>query len=327
MISCRCVMRGFGKGVLEFSGEILTFYAIKGLIRKKRITVKRLSLSEIIDVKSSASELVVFWKRQDIVEDVFIADEGQRKDLNRLSAALGKALREYKWREREKAEMEERRREEIRKKIESYRERIAQTFANVTKIIDLLFEVLKSLESRTKWNIAEECVERSMSIAKALQRNVPALSLDFTKLSLAVRGRYRKETIDESYNILSHLYNQLVNTSLIERDEEIRDLHLNLPDLKDLITAYYILNDILLGLIVEDEDVQREIDYFLELVQKIEVDRRLNLEIGEIRELANKILVRNEKENVIANLKNLLLATISQDSNSSMIDLLEGASF
>jgi len=115
--------------------------------------------------------------------------------------------------------MEERRQEEIRKKIESYRERIAQTFANVTKIIDLLFEVLKSLESRTKWDIAEECIERSMSIAKALQRNVPALNLDFTKLSLAVRGHYRKETIDESYNILSHLYNQLVNTSLIERDE------------------------------------------------------------------------------------------------------------
>jgi len=65
----------------------------------------------------------------------------------------------------------------------------------------------------------------------------------------------------------------------------------------------------------------------LELVQKIEVYKRLNLEIEEIRELANKILVRNEKENVIANLKNLLLATISQDSNSSMIDLLKGASF
>ena len=63
------------------------------------------------------------------------------------------------------------------------------------------------------------------------------------------------------------------------------------------------------------------------MVQKIEVDKRLNLEIEEIRELANKILVRNEKENVIANLKNLLLATISQDSNSSKIDLLEGASF
>jgi len=96
MISCQRVMRGFGKGILEFSGETLTFYAIKGLIRKKRITVKRLSLSEIIDVKSSASELVVFWKRQDIIEDVFIVDERQREDLNRLSAALGKALREYK---------------------------------------------------------------------------------------------------------------------------------------------------------------------------------------------------------------------------------------
>ena len=322
MTSCQCIMRGFGKGILEFSGEMLTFYVNKGLIRKKRVIVKELKLSEIIDVKSSASELVVFWKRQDIVEDVFIADDRQRENLSRLSAALGKSLREYKWREREKAEMEERRREEIRKKIESYHERIAQTFVNAAKIIDLLFEVLRSLESRTKWNIAEECLERSISIAEALQRSTPALSLNFTKLSLAVRGHYRKETLDETYNILSHFYNQLVNASFIEKDEEIRNLHLNLPDLRDLITAYYILNDISLGLIVEDEDVQDEIDHFLELAQKIEVDKRLKISIEEIKEIADKILVKNEKEDAITHLKDLLLESVSQDSTSSKIDLL-----
>jgi len=317
MTSCQCIMRGFGKGILEFSGETLLFYVNKGFIRKKRVTVRKLLLSEIIDVKSSASELVVFWKRQDIVEDVFIVDERLREDLNRLSTALRKALREYRWREREKAEMEERRREELRKKIENYRERIAQTFADAAKIIDLLFEVLKSLESRTKWDIAEECIEGSTRVIRTLQRNVPALDLDLTKLSLAVRGRHRKETIDESYNVLTHLYNQLVNTSLIEKDEEIEALSLNLPDLKDLVTAYYILNDISLGLIVEDENIHEEIDSFLELAQKIGGDERLNLKTEEIRELTDKILLENKAEDAITNLKNLLLASISPESSSS----------
>ena len=317
MTSCQCIMRGFGKGILEFSGETLLFYVNKGFIRKKRVTVRKLLLSEIIDVKSSASELVVFWKRQDIVEDVFIVDERLREDLNRLSTALRKALREYRWREREKAEMEERRREELRKKIENYRERIAQTFADAAKIIDLLFEVLKSLESRTKWDIAEECIEGSTRVIRTLQRNVPALDLDLTKLSLAVRGRHRKETIDESYNVLMHLYNQLVNTSLIEKDEEIEALSLNLPDLKDLVTAYYILNDISLGLIVEDENIHEEIDSFLELAQKIGGDERLNLKTEEIRELTDKILLENKAEDAITNLKNLLLASISPESSSS----------
>jgi len=311
MVSCRGVLRGFGKGVLELSGGTLFFYTRKGLLRKKRIIVREISLLDIIDMKYSASELTIKWRSQDTVEDVFIADGRQLEALKGLAIALEESLREYERREKEKAEMERRRREELQKKAEEQREKLVQIFVYAAKIVDALFGILRSLESRTKWDDAEEYLESSMKNIKALQRDVPALSLDFTKLSLAVRGHYRQETIDETYNILSQLYDHFVNTPFIEEDEEIKNIHPNLQDMRTLISAYYMINDIILGVMVEDENIQDEIDHFLELMEKAKNVEALKIDIDEIREALNRLLIEGEKESIIKKLKNLLLVSAS----------------
>ena len=309
MASCRGVLRGFGKGVLELSEYTLIFFVSKGVLRKKKVIIKEISLSDIIDVKHSDAELTITWRSQYTVRDTFVADEGQREALTSLARALEETLRERERKEKEKAEMEERRREEFRKKAEEQRKETIQIFLNAAETIDALFGILRSLESRAKWDNAEDYLESFIDSVKSLQRLIPELSLDFTKISLAVKGHYRQETIDEAYSILSNLYDYFVGMKISEQNEELKNIHPNPQDMKNLILAYYMLNDIVLGVAVEDENIQKEIDHFLGLIEKMKNDKVLQVEIDEIKETIYRLFTEGEKETIIEQLRKFLLFT------------------
>ena len=136
---------------------------------------------------------------------------------------------------------------------------------------------------------------------------IPKLNMDFTKISLAVEGRYRQETIDEAYSILSNIYNYFISMKMPEQNEELKDIHPNPQDLKNLILANYMLNDIVLGTIVEDVNIQKEIDHFLRLIEKMKNEKVLQVEASEVKEVINRLFIENEKEAVIEQLKKFLL--------------------
>jgi len=290
------------KGVLELSGNKLIFSISKGFLRKKKVIVKEISLSDIIDVEYSNAKLTISWMGAYTLKDVFVAEKGKQEKLNELVNLLEEALRKLK----EEAEIKKRRKEELERKAKEKLEKTIKIYLKAEETIDALFGILRCLASRSKWNYAEDYLKKFLDNAKSLQKLIPDLNMDLTKISLAVRGHYRQETIDETYGILSYLYNYLVGREMSEQAEEIENIHPNPEDLKDVILTNYMLNDIVLGAIVEDSNIQKEIDHFLGLLEKMNNNKIMEIEVSEIKEAINRLFTEDEKEDILEHLKKIL---------------------
>ena len=306
MISCECTLMDeeySKRGVLELSGNKLIFSVSKGFLRKKKVIVREISLSDIIDVKYSNARLIISWMGAYTFREVFVAEKEKQEKLNKLANLLEETLRKLK---EEEAKIKERQRKELERKVKEKLEKTIKIYLKAEETINALFGILRCLASRAEWNRAEDYLKKFLDNAKSLQKLTPDLDMDLTKISLAVRGHYRQETIDETYGILSYLYNYLVGREMSEQAEEIENIHPNPEDLKDVILANYMLNDIVLGAIVEDSNIQKEIDHFLGLLEKINNNKVMEIEVSKIKEAMNRLFTEGEKEDVLEYLKKAL---------------------
>jgi len=306
MISCECTLidEEYSKrGVLELSGNKLIFSVSKGFLRKKKVIVREISLSDIIDVKYSNARLIISWMGAYTFREVFVAEKEKQEKLNKLANLLEETLRKLK---EEEAKIKERRKKELERKVKEKLEKTIKIYLKAEETINALFGILRCLASRAEWNRAEDYLKKFLDNAKSLQKLTPDLNMDLTKISLAVRGHYRQETLDEAYGILSDLYNYLFGKKISEQNKELENIHPNPEDLKDVILANYMLNDIVLGAIVEDSNIQKEIDHFLGLLEKINNNKVMEIEVSKIKEAMNRLFTEGEKEDVLEYLKKAL---------------------
>ena len=306
MISCECTLMDeeySKRGVLELSGNKLIFSISKGFLRKKKVIVREISLSDIIDVKYSNARLIISWMGAYTFREVFVAEKEKQEKLNKLANLLEETLRKLK---EEEAKIKERRKEELERKVKEKLEKTIKIYLKAEETINALFGILRCLASRAEWNRAEDYLKKFLDNAKSLQKLTPDLNMDLTKISLAVRGHYRQETLDEAYGILSDLYNYLFGKKISEQNKELENIHPNPEDLKDVILANYMLNDIVLGAIVEDSNIQKEIDHFLGLLEKINNNKVMEIEVSKIKEVMNRLFTEGEKEDVLEYLKKAL---------------------
>ena len=306
MISCECTLidEEYSKrGVLELSGNKLIFSVSKGFLRKKKVIVREISLSDIIDVKYSNARLIISWMGAYTFREVFVAEKEKQEKLNKLANLLEETLRKLK---EEEAKIKERRKKELERKVKEKLEKTIKIYLKAEETINALFGILRCLASRAEWNRAEDYLKKFLDNAKSLQKLTPDLDMDLTKISLAVRGHYRQETLDEAYGILSDLYNYLFGKKISEQNKELENIHPNPEDLKDVILANYMLNDIVLGAIVEDSNIQKEIDHFLGLLEKINNNKVMEIEVSKIKEAMNRLFTEGEKEDVLEYLKKAL---------------------
>jgi len=291
------------RGVLELSGNKLIFSISKGFLRKKKVIVREISLSDIIDVKYSNARLIISWMGAYTFREVFVAEKEKQEKLNKLANLLEETLRKLK---EEEAKIKERRKKELERKVKEKLEKTIKIYLKAEETINALFGILRCLASRAEWNRAEDYLKKFLDNAKSLQKLTPDLDMDLTKISLAVRGHYRQETLDEAYGILSDLYNYLFGKKISEQNKELENIHPNPEDLKDVILANYMLNDIVLGAIVEDSNIQKEIDHFLGLLEKINNNKVMEIEVSKIKEVMNRLFTEGEKEDVLEYLKKAL---------------------
>jgi len=290
------------RGVLELSGNKLIFSVSKGFLRKKKVIVKEISLSDIIDVEYSNAKLTISWMGAYTFREVFVAEKEKQEELNKLANLLEETLRKLK----EEAKIKERRKEELERKIKEKLEKTIKIYLKAEETINALFGILRCLASRAEWNRAEDYLKKFLDNAKSLQKLTSDLNMDLKKISLVVRGHYRQETLDEAYGILSDLYNYLFGKKISEQNKELENIHPNPEDLKDVILANYMLNDIVLGAIVEDSNIQKEIDHFLGLLEKINNNKVMEIEVSKIKEAMNRLFTEGEKEDVLEHLKKAL---------------------
>ncbi len=81
------------------------------------------------------------------------------------------------------------------------------------------------------------------------------LNFDFANVSAAIKSRIAEEISKEAYGILKSVYDYFDG---LKPEEYQTDDNVNVPNAKNLILAYYMLNDVLLGKVVGELNNEKE---------------------------------------------------------------------
>jgi len=121
--------------------------------------------------------------------------------------------------------------------------------------------------------------------------------LDFSKLTLAIKERTQEENSKETFNLLRLLYDYFIETD--SENEAPKEIHPNYFDAKTTIQAHYLLNDIVLGSIIGDEEIGEEQKELLMTLEDLEKSTNLRININAIKAVICKLRDEKGKESVI----------------------------
>jgi len=133
--------------------------------------------------------------------------------------------------------------------------------------------------------------------ARLTDQETKTIELDFTKLSLAIKERLPEEISKETYNLLRLLHDYF--GGLDSENEFLKEIHPNYYDAKTTIQAHYLLNDIVLGTILEDEEIGKEHNELLITLEDLSKGTGLKININAIKNVIAKLGAEKGKESVI----------------------------
>jgi hypothetical protein len=273
---------GLGSGKLEFIDDTIKFHISKGRLRKRTEVIREIPMADIEGMDRVGKEISITWKG---ITDIFVIEETE--SAGAIFKKIPKASREQKkvLEDKEVAKQE--------------RNEISKTVSVTMNIVDSLFDILRSLHGWVDWDRVEGFLKRSEENAGKLtaDQKMKTIELDFTKLSLAIKERLPEETSKETYNLLRLLHDYF--GGLDSENEFLKEIHPNYYDAKTIIQAHYLLNDILLGTILEDEEIGKEHNELLITLEGLSKVTGLKININAIKNVIAKLGVGKEKEKVV----------------------------
>ncbi|MBS7625321.1 hypothetical protein KEJ29_07100, partial [Candidatus Bathyarchaeota archaeon] len=86
-------------------------------------------------------------------------------------------------------------------------------------------------------------------------------------------------------------------------DEFLKEIHLNFQDAKAVISAYYTLNDIILGIIVEDEEIEEEVKRLEIMLNDLLARSYFKVNSKALKDAVNKLATEGEKQGIIEEIR------------------------
>jgi len=276
----KAYLLGFGSGMLEFIDGTLRFHLGKRHFRKRNNIIREIPMSDIKSMNRTGNELSLTWKG---VMDIFVIEETE------LAGTIFERITQNS---RERKRMFEDNEATNKKRNEP-----ANLLSVAMETADSLFDIIRSLYGWVDWKHIEDFLKRSQENALILKdQKIGLIALDFTKLSLAVKERLPEEISKETYNLLRLLHDYF--NGLATANESIKQVHPNYHDAKTTIRAYYLLNDIILGLMVGDK-VEKEIDALAVMLEDLSKDTGLKINMKALKYTIVKMGAKQEKESAI----------------------------
>ena len=281
-------LRNFGNGVLEVSNDTVKFYVESGRLRKSRETVRGIPIAEIESLERNENDLSITWKGS---TDVFALDEKTQADgIQERIAAL---LKEHQKSAENKAARDQKETEQ--KQVEQ-NSRLVQAMTNAVKVASSLFDVLRHLHGRIDWKLVEFSFKQVDEAAeKFASENMEMDFLDVKPLSVAVQQRYPKEIADRALEALKTLYEHFRPEEASPVDS-VKQLHPNPHDAKLMLRAFYVLNDMMLGAIVGDKDLEKESAELLKLLEEMAKQPGSQIDLGKVKSSFEKLSAGKEKQ-------------------------------
>jgi hypothetical protein len=271
----------FGRGKLELVGNTIRFQTEKGYLRKRKEIAREIPVTDVESIKRVGSEFSVTWKG---ITDIFVIEETD------LVGTINERITETQEKQRRMLQDKEAAKQE--------RNELAKILSVAIEITGSLFDVLRSLHGQVDWNRVESYSKRSEEKWKGLHEQKDwAIDLDFTKLLLAVKAHHPKEASKETYSILRTLYEYF--RGLTSKNEFLDEIHPNCHDAKTTILAYYTLNDVILGTIVGDEEIGRESNEIVTMLDELSKRTDLKINVEALKGVINKLGIKKGNEGVI----------------------------
>jgi hypothetical protein len=274
-------LRNVGNGTLELVSNTIKFHIEKGRLKKQKQIAKEIPIADIESIERVGNELSITCKG---VTDRFVIDKAELAET--IHAKITEALSVQSKPLEAKEEAAKQKPSEL-----------AQVLSNALKITDSLFDILRSLHGRVNWNRVESQLKCSKENIRRFADQKGIVNLDFAKLSSAIKEHLPEEISKEAYSILRVLFEYF--NGLPSQGQSSAQIHPNNDDAKKVILAYYTLNDIILGTVVEDEEVGKERNELMTVLDDLSKVTGLKINVDAVKDVVNKLGVEKERESII----------------------------
>ncbi|MCW4044983.1 MAG: hypothetical protein NWE94_05635 [Candidatus Bathyarchaeota archaeon] len=274
-------LRNVGNGTIEFGDVAIRFYVEKGHLKKQKKLAKEIPFIEVESIERVENELNITWKGG---VDRFVLDRPE------LAEAIRAKMIEVLDAQRKTLEHKEEAPKQQRKEL-------AQAVSNSIKIADSLFDILRSLHGRVDWNRLETRFKSSRENFRCFPHQEGAVDLDVAKLSSVIKEHLPEEISKEAYGILKAVFDYF--KGLASEGDSPSHVHPTNDEAKKVVLAYYILNDIALGIMVEDEEVDRERNELVKLLDELAKVTGLATDTAAIKDAINKLNAETDRERAI----------------------------
>jgi len=272
---------GLGSGTLEFIDNTIKFHTEKGRFRKRQELSREIPMSDIDAINRVGNELSITWKGS---TDIFVIEKTE------LVGTIFEKI--------PKTSEEQKRLFEDKKVVKQQSNEVSKIVSAAMEIADSLFDILRSLHGWVDWNSIENLLKKSVKKAEELtDQKINRLELDFSKLTLAIKERTQEEISKETFNLLRLLYDYFIGTD--SENEALKEIHPNYFDAKTTIQAHYLLNDIVLGSIIGDEEIGEEQKELLMTLEDLAKSTNLKININAVKAVICKLCDEQGKESVI----------------------------
>ena len=268
---------GVGNGLLELIDNTLSFQIEKGFFRKRKKTVRSILTVNIKSMIRIENELWISWRG---ITDVFILNESEMKGT--VFEMIPQTSREQK------------RVLKVKEAIKLEQNEIITLINIGMETIDQLFDILWSMHKWIDWVHIEYLLKKSVKTAEKLtEQKDYSLKMDFTKLSTIIEKRQSEEISKETYHLLRFLYDFF--NELTTDNDSLKQIYYHA---KTTISAYYLINDVKLGLMVGD-NVEKEINALVASLESLSKNAGLKFNVNALKENVDKRGTKQQKESII----------------------------
>ena len=278
-LTAKARLRNFGDGVITIDGDAVKFYVETGRFRKHRKIIRDIPLSDVENSERQGNDLSISWKG---VTEMFAVEQASQIEAiyERITMALKK------------------RKEDTEKKeaAEGKQAELGHLIVKAVETADSLFDILINLHGRVDWKLVENIFKKSEENVKNLASQANSVCLDVRQLSAAMQERRPKEIAERTHDALRVLYEHFNASSSVENSEQI---HPNGRAAILAIQASYILNDMLLGTIVGDDEVRKEGAELQRVLDDLSKLPGSKAEANQVKAALDRLCVEKENQNLI----------------------------
>jgi hypothetical protein len=269
-------LRNFGDGVLELTDDGIRFYVETGRFRKQRKISREIQFADIESVERQGNDLRIIWK--DNTDMFALEQQSQIESIHgRITAALKDRSKGEENKETANQELNE----------------LAQTTSYAIETAHSLFEILGNLHGRVDWKLVEgSLMQFEENVGKLASQGANPVCLDIKPVLAAVQKHRPEEIAEKAYDVLKELYEHFDGLVSSEASEQF---HPNRRDAKLTIQAIYVLNDMALGSVVDDDVVGKEGGELIKALEDLVKSSGSQIDVNAVKTSLNKLC--NEKEN------------------------------